>query len=112
MDAGCSLAESDHPGAALPKCVARYPGAPVVTNMSTTTADVRGGGGGGEKRGGGGGGRRASDICCTSANAVQIIRALDADTIIMTPDQYLAQNVAAQVPEKRHCLVGRLVHCA
>ena len=83
MDAGCSLAESITP-AGIAEMRARYPGAPVVTYVNTT-ADVK----------------AASDICCTSANAVQIIRALDADTIIMTPDQYLAQNVAAQVPEKR-----------
>lgn len=83
MDAGCSLAESITP-AGIAEMRARYPGAPVVTYVNTT-AEVK----------------AASDICCTSANAVQIIRALDADTIIMTPDQYLAQNVAAQVPEKR-----------
>ncbi|SUZ33201.1 Quinolinate synthase A [Roseibaca ekhonensis] len=83
MEAGCSLAESITP-AGIAEMRARFPGAPVVTYVNTT-AEVK----------------AASDICCTSANAVQIIRALDAETIIMTPDQYLAQNVAAQVPEKR-----------
>jgi quinolinate synthase len=83
MEAGCSLADAITP-AGIAEMRARYPGAPVVTYVNTT-ADVK----------------AASDICCTSANAAQIIRALDADTVIMTPDQYLAQNVAAQVPEKR-----------
>jgi quinolinate synthase len=83
MDAGCSLAESITPEG-IAQMRARYPGAPVVSYVNTTAAV-----------------KAASDICCTSSNAVQIIRALDAETIIMTPDQYLAQNVAAQVPEKR-----------
>ena len=83
MEAGCSLADSIT-AAGVAQMRAKYPGAPVVSYVNTT-AEVK----------------AASDICCTSSNAVQIIRALDAETIIMTPDQYLAQNVAAQVPEKR-----------
>ncbi|MGP9791430.1 quinolinate synthase NadA [Roseinatronobacter sp. NSM] len=83
MAAGCSLADSIT-AEGVAQMRARYPGAPVVTYVNTT-AEVK----------------AASDICCTSSNAVQIIRALDAQTIIMTPDKYLAQNVAAQVPEKR-----------
>lgn len=83
MAAGCSLADSIT-AEGVAQMRARYPGAPVVTYVNTT-AEVK----------------AASDICCTSSNAVQIIRGLDADTIIMTPDKYLAQNVAAQVPEKR-----------
>ncbi len=83
MAAGCSLADSITADG-IAQMRARYPGAPVVTYVNTT-AEVK----------------AASDICCTSSNAAQIIRALDAETIIMAPDQYLAQNVAAQVPEKR-----------
>ncbi len=83
MAAGCSLADSIT-AEGVAEMRARYPGAPVVSYVNTT-AEVK----------------AASDICCTSSNAVQIIRALEAETIIMTPDKYLAQNVAAQVPEKR-----------
>lgn len=83
MDAGCSLAESITP-AGIAEMRARYPGAPVVSYVNTT-AEVK----------------AASDICCTSSNAAQIVAALDSDTVIMTPDQYLAQNVARQVPGKR-----------
>jgi quinolinate synthase len=83
MEAGCSLADSIT-AEGVAQMRAQYPGAPVVSYVNTT-AEVK----------------AASDICCTSANAVQIIRALEADTIIMTPDKYLAQNVAALVPEKR-----------
>ncbi|WP_425466061.1 quinolinate synthase NadA [Ostreiculturibacter nitratireducens] len=83
MEAGCSLAESITP-AGIEEMRARYPGAPVVSYVNTT-AEVK----------------AASDICCTSANAARIVAALDSDTVIMTPDQYLAQNVARQVPNKR-----------
>ncbi len=38
----------------------------------------------------------ASDICCTSANAVKVVESLGAPRVIMTPDEYLARNVAAQ----------------
>ncbi len=78
MAAGCSLAESIT-AEGIEEMRARYPGAPVVSYVNTT-AEVK----------------AASDICCTSANAVQIVDALDADTVIMTPDQYLARNVAAR----------------
>ncbi len=37
-----------------------------------------------------------SDICCTSANAVEIVEWLGADRVIMIPDEYLAKNVAAR----------------
>ncbi len=83
MDAGCSLAESIT-AEGIAEMRAKYPGAPVVTYVNTT-AEVK----------------AASDICCTSSNAAQIVAAQDSDTVIMTPDQYLAQNVAKEVPNKR-----------
>jgi quinolinate synthase len=82
MEAGCSLAESITADG-IAEMRAKYPGAPVVSYVNTT-AEVK----------------AASDICCTSSNAAQIVAALPEDTIIMTPDQYLAQNVARQVPQK------------
>ncbi len=83
MEAGCSLAESITADG-IAQMRARYPGAPVVSYVNTT-AEVK----------------AASDICCTSANAAQIVAAMDSDTVIMTPDKWLAQNVAKQVPQKR-----------
>jgi quinolinate synthase len=41
-----------------------------------------------------------SDICCTSANAVSVIRSLDTDKILFTPDRNLGNWVKKQVPEK------------
>jgi len=78
MDAGCSLAESITADG-IEEMRAKYPGAPVVTYVNTT-AEVK----------------AASDICCTSSNALQIVNAMESDTVIMTPDQYLAQNIANQ----------------
>ena len=80
--AGCSLAESIT-AEGVAQMRAKYPGAPVVSYVNTT-AEVK----------------AASDICCTSANAVQIVDAMESDTVIMTPDQYLAQNVANQSKKK------------
>jgi len=82
MDAGCSLSESIT-GEDVRKLKEEHPGVPVVTYVNTS-ADVK----------------AESDVCCTSSNAVKIIRALIAqghDKIIMTPDQYLAKNVANEV---------------
>ncbi|WP_406735818.1 quinolinate synthase NadA [Thioclava sp. GXIMD4215] len=83
VEAGCSLAESIT-AEGIAQMRARYPGAPVVSYVNTT-AEVK----------------AASDICCTSSNATQIVAALPEETIIMTPDQYLAQNVANMVPQKK-----------
>ena len=83
MDAGCSLEES-FTAEGVEDIRSRYPGAPVVSYVNTT-AEVK----------------AASDICCTSSNAAQIVAAQDSHTVIMTPDQYLAQNVARDVPQKK-----------
>lgn len=74
--AGCSLASSIT-AKDVETLRKRYPGAPVVSYVNTT-AEVK----------------AASDICCTSANAVEVVNAQEGDTVIMTPDGYLAQNVA------------------
>ena len=59
----------------------KYPGLPVVTYVNTS-ADVK----------------AESDICCTSANAVQVVEiASTAPTrVIMIPDKYLAQVCRGQ----------------
>ncbi|MFT4073984.1 MAG: quinolinate synthase NadA [Asticcacaulis sp.] len=82
MLAGCSLASSVT-GEQVRLIKQRYPGLPVVTYVNTT-ADVK----------------AETDICCTSANAVQVVEHIAAewgvDTVIMLPDQFLAKNVARQ----------------
>lgn len=85
MKAGCSLAESIT-AEDVRKLKAQYPGVPVVTYVNTS-AEVK----------------AESDVCCTSSNALKIVNALGAqghDTVIMTPDKFLAQNVAAEANVK------------
>lgn len=42
----------------------------------------------------------AADVCVTSSNAVQIVKALENKNIFFIPDQHLGQFVKEQVPEK------------
>ena len=80
--AGCSLASSITADD-VEMMRSANPGAPVVTYVNTT-AEVK----------------AASDICCTSANALDIVEAMESDTVIMTPDGFLAQNVAPQTSKR------------
>jgi quinolinate synthase len=82
LSAGCSLADSITPES-LEEWKARYPGHTVVTYVNST-AEVK----------------ALSDICCTSANAVSIVRSLPSDKILFTPDRNLGNWVKKQVPEK------------
>ena len=76
--AGCSLASSITP-ADVRLLRQRYPDVPVVTYVNTSAAV-----------------KAESDICCTSGNAKKVIESLGVDRVIMLPDEYLAQNVAAE----------------
>lgn len=82
LSAGCSLADSITPES-LEEWKRRYPGHTVVTYVNST-AEVK----------------AMSDICCTSANAVSVIRSLPGDKILFTPDRNLGNWVKKQVPEK------------
>ena len=42
-----------------------------------------------------------SDICCTSANAVKIVKSLPERELIFIPDKYLGLYVQSQLPEKK-----------
>ncbi|MCL4721193.1 MAG: quinolinate synthase NadA, partial [Gammaproteobacteria bacterium] len=37
-----------------------------------------------------------SDVCCTSANAVQVVESLGVDKVIFIPDKFLGSHVASQ----------------
>ena len=76
-EAGCSLASSIT-GEDVRLLKEKYPGVPVVTYVNTS-AEVK----------------AESDICCTSANAINVIEALGVDRVILLPDEYLSKNVAA-----------------
>ena len=80
-EAGCSLAESIT-AEDVRQLRSRYPGVPVVTYVNTSAAV-----------------KAESDICCTSGNAKKVIESLGVDRVIMLPDEFLAQNTAALVPD-------------
>src|SRR5437660_3165794 len=80
--AGCSLASSIS-GEDVQLLRDQYPGVPIVAYVNTS-ADVK----------------AEVDICCTSANAVQVVESLGADKVIFLPDQYLANYVASQTSVK------------
>ena len=88
--AGCSLAASITP-ADVRLLRERYPGVPVVTYVNTSAAV-----------------KAESDICCTSGNAKKIVESVGTDRVIMLPDEYLAQNVAA---ETRVEIIAWAGHC-
>lgn len=82
-DAGCPLAEMITPEA-LRAAKKDHPGAAVVTYINSSAAI-----------------KAMSDLCCTSANAVKVIRSLDeVKEILMIPDGNLARYVAGQVDRK------------
>jgi len=83
IDAGCPMADMITADA-LEARKKDLPGVPVVTYVNSS-AEVK----------------AISDICCTSANAVKVVRSLDSKTVLMTPDMNLARYVARQVPEKK-----------
>jgi quinolinate synthase len=49
-----------------------------------------------------------SDICCTSSNARKVIQSLGVCRVIMLPDEYLAQNVAADTSVE---IISWSCHC-
>ncbi len=78
LRSGCSLAESITPDD-VRALRAAHPGVPVVTYVNTSAAV-----------------KAESDVCCTSGNAVRVVESLGVEEVIMVPDRYLAQNVAAR----------------
>ena len=76
LRAGCSLASSIT-GADVRLLKEKYPGVPVVTYVNTS-AEVK----------------AETDVCCTSANAVEVVESLGVDRVIFLPDEYLGKYVA------------------
>lgn len=74
--AGCSLADSIT-AEQLREWKAEHPGAVVVSYVNTT-AEVK----------------AETDICCTSSNAVEVVRSIPEDTeVLFCPDQFLGAHV-------------------
>lgn len=92
LQAGCSLADAIT-AEDVHALRARYPGVPVVCYVNTSAAV-----------------KAACDICCTSANAVQVVESLGVPEVIFVPDEYLAAHVAERtrvriIPWRGRCEV-------
>lgn len=78
-DAGCSLASSIDAGD-VRKLRENHPGVPIVAYVNTTAAV-----------------KAEVDVCCTSANAVEVVRSLRSPQVILVPDRYLVSYVQERV---------------
>jgi len=82
LDAGCPLADMIT-AEQLRSMKEEHPGAAVVCYVNSS-AEVK----------------AESDVCCTSANALQVVRGMPADEIIFVPDQNLGQYVSRFTEKK------------
>ena len=81
-EAGCPLAEMATVEK-LKQKKSEYPEAAVVSYVNSTAAV-----------------KAESDICCTSSNAIEVVKSLKEDKIIFLPDKNLGRYVREHVPEK------------
>lgn len=87
--AGCAMADMIN-GEQLRQFKAEHPGAPVVCYVNST-AEVK----------------AESDICCTSSNAVKVVKSLgDVPEILFVPDRHLGGFVERQLGRKLICWQG------
>lgn len=82
-NAGCPMANMID-AEKLRALKAEHPGVPVVCYVNSSAAV-----------------KAESDICCTSANAVAVVRSLPDKEIIFVPDKFLGLNTQQAVPEKK-----------
>ncbi|EKE04490.1 MAG: hypothetical protein ACD_20C00057G0003 [uncultured bacterium] len=82
LESGCLMADMINIDE-LRAFKASYPNIPVVCYVNST-ADIK----------------AESDICCTSANAVQVVRSLSSDKVLFVPDRGLGAYVDMQLPDK------------
>ncbi|MFH1075648.1 MAG: quinolinate synthase NadA [Pseudomonadota bacterium] len=82
VSAGCPMADSITVEA-LARRKAELPGVPVVTYVNSSAAV-----------------KALSDICCTSANSIQVVNSLASDMVLMVPDPNLAYYTARHTTKK------------
>jgi len=82
IDAGCPMADMIN-AEKLKEFKAKHPGSPVVCYVNSS-AEVK----------------AESDICCTSANAVNVVKSLEADKILFVPDKNLGHYVSRFVDKE------------
>jgi quinolinate synthase len=83
LDAGCPMADMITVDD-LRVLKARHPKAMVVTYVNSSVEI-----------------KAESDVCCTSSNAVQVVKNIPATEIIFVPDENLGSYVQKMVPEKK-----------
>jgi quinolinate synthase len=83
LEAGCPLADMVNPEKLCAKRK-EYPDAAVVCYVNSSAAV-----------------KAESDICCTSSNAIEVVKSLPNKQIIFIPDKNLARYVQANVPQKK-----------
>lgn len=83
LDAGCPMADMVR-GEHIKELKANYPNAAFVCYVNTS-AEVK----------------AECDVCCTSSNAVNIVKNLEQQQIVFLPDANLASFVAKQCPKRR-----------
>lgn len=76
-DAGCPMADMVTPEG-LRAMKAEHPDATVVTYVNSSAAV-----------------KAESDICCTSSNAINVVKSLAADELILVPDRNLGRYIAS-----------------
>ncbi len=79
INAGCAMADKINL-AQLRAFKEKHPNIPVVCYVNST-AEVK----------------SESDICCTSANAVNVVKSLNAKEVLFVPDQHLGSYVESQL---------------
>ena len=82
QDAGCPLADMIEPDELL-ELKGKHPDAWVVSYVNSS-AEIK----------------ALSDVCCTSANAINVVRNVPSKKVIFTPDKNLGWWVQKNVPEK------------
>jgi quinolinate synthase len=87
-DAGCPMADMITPEA-LRRHLATLPEMPVVTYVNSSAAV-----------------KALSTICCTSANAIEVVNSLPEAELLMTPDRNLARNTARHTDKTIHLWQG------
>lgn len=87
-DAGCPMADMVTAGA-LAARIAQHPEMPVVTYVNSTAAV-----------------KAISTICCTSANAVEVVNSLESTEVLMVPDRNLAAWTASKTGKTVHAWPG------
>jgi quinolinate synthase len=87
-NAGCPMADMVTPSA-LVKKKQDLGNIPVITYVNSSAAV-----------------KAVSDICCTSANVIRVVNAIQGKEVLMTPDRNLAQYAAAHTDKKVHLWEG------